>query len=257
MSERHRARAVAALAVALTLAGTPAARGADVEQVRLLAASDPFAAAPREMRVELRFSAGASDAQVPIELWRKGDSLALVRFLAPKDLGKFVLRRDGAFYFLSPGTKAPVKLAPALAPAGGAALDDLLAVRPSLDYTIEASDAVGELVTFDLVAKPGAAGAPRVRWVVDRRDRRPVRAEFRDAANRVTRLVEFKAWHPLRRLEPATIVAKDLARGGRPLTVEFVAIEARTVPEALFDLTDAAARRALPPLPPPTAAPSP
>lgn len=246
MSERRGTRAVAALAVALTLAGASTVRGADAELVRLLAASDPFAAAPREMRVELRFSAAGSDVEVPIELWRKGDALALVRFLAPKDLGKFVLRRDGAFYFLSPGAKAPVKLAPALAPAGGAALDDLLAVRPSRDYTIAATESAGDLVTFDLVAKPDGAGAPRVRWVVDRRDRRPVRAEFRDAANRVTRLVEFKEWHPVRRLEPATIVAKDLVRGGRPLNVAFVAIEARAVPEALFDLTDAAARRALP-----------
>jgi len=254
MSEPIRRRGLAALAAALaTLAGP--ARADDAEPMRrLLAASDPFAAAPRELRVELRFSAAGGDA-VPLELWRRGDTLALVRFLAPKDLGKYVIRRDGAFYFLAPGARSPVKLAPALAPAGGAALDDLLAVRPSRDYEIAATEAVGHLVIFDLVGRPGTSGAPRVRWVVDRRDRRPVRAEFRDADNRVARLVEFKGWHPTRRLEPAAIVAKDVARGGRPLDVAFVAVEARAVPEALFDLTDGAARSALPPPPPAAARP--
>jgi hypothetical protein len=245
MSERNAPR-VACWLVALA-AGATAAGAADAALERLLAASDPFAAAPREMRVALVFSVGDSDARVPIELWRKGDALALVRFLAPRDLGKFVVRRDGAFYFLSPGAKSPVKLAPALAPAGGAALDDLLAVRPSRDYAIAATETTGELVTFDLVARQSAAAVPRVRWVVDRRDRRPVRAEFRDGADRVVRLVEFKAWHPARRLEPAAIVAKDVARGGRPLDVEFVAVEARDVPDALFDLSDGAARAGLPP----------
>jgi hypothetical protein len=244
-----RRRRVAVWAAVATLAAlvAPPLRGADAELERLLAASDPFVAAPREMRVALRFSVGTSDVQVPIELWRKGDALALVRFLAPKDVGKFVVRRDGAFYFLSPNAKAPVKLAPALAPAGGAALDDLLAVRPSRDYVITSSEATGELVTFDLTAKPGVPGAPHVRWGVDRGARRPVRAEFRDADNRVIRLVEFKAWHPTRRLEPARIVAKDVARGGRPLEVEFVALEARAVADALFDLSDGAARSQLPP----------
>jgi len=252
-----RRRLVAPWLLAGALAGlaAPALRGADVELERLLAASDPFAAAPREMRVSLVFSAGASETRVPIELWRKGDALALVRFLAPKDVGKFVVRRDGAFHFLSPTAKAPVKLAPALAPAGGAALDDLLAVRPSLDYEIVAAETTGGLVTFDLSAKPGAAGAPRVRWVVERAARRPVRAEFRDDRNRVSRLIEFMAWHPTRRLEPASIVAKDLVRGGRPLYVDFVAIEPRAVPDALFDLTDGAARARLPP--PVAAAPPP
>jgi hypothetical protein len=245
MSERIAAR-VAGWIVALAALAT-AAGAADAALERLLAASDPFAAAPREMRVALVFSVGGSDARVPIELWRKGDALALVRFLAPRDAGKFVVRRDGAFYFLSPGAKSPVKLAPALAPAGGAALDDLLAVRPSRDYAIAATEAAGDLVTFDLVARESAAAVPRVRWVVDRRDRRPVRAEFRDRDDRVVRLVEFKAWHPARRLEPAAIVAKDVARGGRPLDVEFVAVEARDVPDALFDLSDGAARAALPP----------
>ena len=245
MSDRQLARRLTPVALLAALVAAPAG-AATGELERLLAASDPFAAAPSELRVELVFSAVASEARVPIELWRKGDELALVRFLAPKDRGKFVVRRDRAFYFLSPNARSPVKLAPALAPAGGAALDDLLAVKPSRDYAIESATTTGGLVTFDLVAKPGTAGAPRVRWVVDRAARRPVRAEFRAADGTVERLVEFKAWNPERRLEPAAIVAKDVARGGRPLAVEFVAIEPRDVPAALFDLTDGSARAKLP-----------
>lgn len=246
MRECRRLRTLAIAALCLGSLVAPALAAADAEMQRLLAASDPFAAAPNEVRVELVFSSGISDVRVPIEVWRKGDELALVRFLAPKDLGKFVIRRDRSFYFLSPNARSPIKLAPALAPPGGAALDDLLAVRPSRDYAIESATTTGGLVTFDLVAASPEAGAPRVRWVVDRATRRPVRAEFRAGDGEVLRLVEFKAWSAERRLEPAAIVAKDVSRGGRPLNVEFVAIEARTVPEALFDLTDGAARARLP-----------
>lgn len=272
------ALAVAALfcASGAGAAGTGSDRLADE---RLLAATDLFASAPPELRIELVFSSGAAGAKVPIELWRKGDQLALVRFLAPKDRGKFVIRREGSFWFLSPGAKKPVKLAPALAPSGGSALDDLLSVRPSRDYTIAAVEEVRGLVTFDLILKeaPAPAGqrpaegaatnrAPsrpvRLRWVADRAKRLPVRAEFRTADDKVARLVEFKSWKSAagldsRRLQPERLVAKDVARGGQALDVEFVALEARPVDAKLFDLDDSSARAALPPPAAPAVSPKP
>jgi len=244
MSELFRRQARLLLLAAVVTAAPVA--GATPELERLLAASDPFAAAPREMRIELVFSRTASETRVPIELWRKGDELALIRFLAPKDRGKYVVRRDGAFFLLTPTAKNPVKLAPMLAPAGGAALDDLLSVRPSNDYAIGAATTNGGQVSFELDAHAGAVGPPHVTWVVDRQKRRPLRAEFRDRDNRVTRLVEFKSWRDGKRLEPLAIVAKDVARGGAPLEVEFLAIESRDVPPELFDLKDGAARGRLP-----------
>lgn len=240
---RH-AGAVLLLGTAGLASSAVAATAADE---RLLAATDLFAAAPAELRLELVFRSGAAGARVPIELWRKGDELALVRFLLPKDRGKFVVRRGGSFWFLAPGAKKPVQLAPALAPSGGSALDDLLAVRPSRDYTIAAVEDVRGLVTFDLVAKPGTPGSAKVRWVADRAKRLPVRAEFRTKDDKVTRLVEFKSWKNAGRLEPDRLIAKDVARGGQPLEVEIVALEARSVDAKLFDLEDGSARAALPP----------
>jgi hypothetical protein len=282
-----------AIALAVALAAVPsaspvaAATAATPSDTALLAATDPFARTPAELRLELVFTSGSSGARVPIELWRKGDRLALVRFLAPKDRGKFVLRREGSFWFLAPGAKKPVKLAPALAPSGGAALDDLLSVRPSRDYTIAKVEEVRGLVIFDLVLKdapvpvgrnPGEASADapvpadrrpaesvaasaapsypvKLRWVADRAKRLPVRAEFRSADDKVTRLVEFKSWKNAAKLEPERLVAKDVARGGQPLEVELVTLEARPVDAKLFDLDDATARAALPP--PPAVTPKP
>lgn len=229
-------------------AGALAALPATDADRALLAATDPFKDAPTELRLELLFSAGTGGTKVPIELWRKGDELALVRFLATKDRGKYVVRREGSFHFLAPGAKKAVKLAPALSPAGGAALDDLLAVKPSRDYTIASVESVNALATFDLVAKTGGPPlrVPKVRWVADRTTRLPVRAEFRDAADRVQRMIEFKSWQKGKRLVPERLVAKEIARGGLPLDVEIVRFEPREVPEALFDLVDGSARAALP-----------
>jgi hypothetical protein len=213
---------------------------------RLLAASDPFAAAPAELRLALVFE-GANGARVPLEIWRKGDALALVRFLAPRDRGKFVLRRGDEAWLLAPGAKRPVRLSPALAPAGGTALDELLALRLARDY--RATDAREEngVVTFDLEAARAGVDPPRVRWVVDRARRLPLRAEFRTADDKVRRLVEFKSWRDPAKLVPDEIVAKDVLRGGAPLIVHVGRLEARDVPEALFDLADDSARRDLAP----------
>lgn len=235
------------LLLLLLAAGFAASAGAaDSAMDSLLAESDPFVRAPAEVRVELVFSTAASRAEVPLELWRRGDSLALVRFLDPRDRGKYVIRRDGSFFFLSPRAAKPVELAPALAPAGGSALDALLAVRPSVDYRIAATTETGGVVTFELVATADDAPSPRLLWAVDRATRRPLRAEFRSADGSVERLVEFKKWRDGARLEPLEIVAKEVGRGGPPLDVRFVAMEARPVPEALFDLSDGSARAALP-----------
>jgi hypothetical protein len=242
---------IVATALAL-LAGAPATAAVDADAT-LLAASDPFARAPAELRAEVRVTSGPGTTALPIEIWRRGENLALIRFLAPKERGKFLLRRERAFYLLAPGARSPVALAPALARAGAGALDELFAVRLVRDYTIVAAATTGDLVTFDLAAKPGGSGAasPRLRWVVDRARRLPVRGELRSAAGRVGRLVEFKEWRDVARLEPRRLVIKDVVRGGAPLEVEFVGIEARAVPESLFDLTNGSARAALPlPAPP-------
>ena len=112
MSDQRNPGRLAPLLLAGLLAALPCEAAEEAMQ-RLLAASDPFATAPRELRIGLVFSAGTSGARVPIEVWRRGDELALVRFLAPKDRGKFVVRRDRTFYLLAPNARAPVKLAPA------------------------------------------------------------------------------------------------------------------------------------------------
>jgi len=234
-----------AAAAALVALATAPALGAVPGTAALLAASDPFATLPNELRVLVVSSLTGRPERVPLELWRRGDDRALVRFLAPRDRGKYVLRRSEGSYLLTP-TARPVKLAPALAPAAGAALDRILALRPSRDFSILSASEQAGLVTFDLEPKSPSPDAPRLRWVVDRGRRLPVRAELRSREGRLLRLVEFRRWSTGARPAPAGIVAKDLLRGGPPLEVEIVALEAREVPEALFDLEDGAARAALP-----------
>lgn len=240
--------AAAALAVA-GAAGLAAAEAGPLspDLARLLARSDPFAAAPAELRLELSF-VGANGAEVPLEIWRKGDERALVRFLAEKDRGKYVLRRGTEVWLITPGAKEPVKMSPALAPAGGAALDELLGLRLSDDYRAVAVSEASGVVTYDLEGTRAEVDPPKVRWVVGRTKGLPLRAEFRDAQDRVRRLVEFTAWSDETKRVPAEIVAKEVGRG-TPLTVRIHALEPRAVPEAIFEPADRAARDALPPPP--------
>jgi len=216
------------------------------ELARLLAASDPFAGAPEQARLALAFTRSSSP-RVPLEIWRRGDEQTLVRFLAEKDRGKFVLRRGDETWLLTPGAKKPVKMAAALAPAGGAALDQLFALHLERDYRAVEAEEEGPVVTFDLEAKSPETDPPRLRWVVDRARRRPLRVELRNENDRILRMVEFKSWKEGKKLVPERIVAKDLLRGGTPLDVEILGVEEREIPESLFDPEDKAARDALPP----------
>ncbi len=220
----------------------PSARVADVE---LLAASDLFAAAPSEFRVEVEVRSGVAETGMALEIWRRGEKLALVRLLAAKDRGKFLLRRDRELYFIAPGSARPVKLAPSYR-LQGAALDELLGLRLVRDYRIaEVTEAAG-VVTFELVANDKAAATPRLRWVVSRARRLPLRADLQASDGRVLRVIEFPEWRDPRRGVPKRMVVKDVVRGGAPLAILFASFEARPVSLELFELEDNAGRARLP-----------
>ena len=221
----------------------PPAKAADQE---LLAASDLFAAAPAEFRLEVEVRQGADARGMALEIWRRGEDLALVRLLAERDRGKFLLRRDRELYFIAPGSARPVKLAPSYR-LQGAALDELLGLRLTRDYRIDGVSEGGGVVTFDLVAKDKGAAAPRLRWVVSRARRVALRADLQTNDGRTLRVIEFTEWSDSSRGVPRRMVVKEVLRGGTPLTLLFGVLEARPVALELFDLESGAARASLPP----------
>ena len=222
----------------------PSARAADIE---LLAASDLFAAAPSEFRVEVEVRQGTGSSGMPLEIWRRGEELALVRLLAEKDRGKFLLRRDRELFFIAPGSARPVKLAPSYR-LQGAALDELLGLRLVRDYRIERVAESSGVVTFDLTANDKRAATPRLRWVVSRARRLPLRADLQASDGRVLRVIEFPEWSAARRGVPKRMVVKEVLHGGAPLEILFAELDIRAVGPELFDLaaSGSAARAALP-----------
>jgi hypothetical protein len=100
----------------------------------LLRRSDIATAGPQAFRAVLRVT--ADQKPIELEVWRSGENRTLVRFLAPKERGKYLVRLDRRLWFLSPGAKNPVKLAPSYKLKGSASLDDLLGIRYSRDYEI-------------------------------------------------------------------------------------------------------------------------
>lgn len=232
----------AALFLSLALAGS--AFAAEPPET-LLAASDLFARAPAELRLELEVGAEGAPERVPLEIWRSGPERALVRFLDPRERGKFVLRLGAETYFLAPGASRPVKLGAAFRLQGGAALDELLGLALARDYRIAAVESAGGVATFELEATSPTAAYPKVRWAVDAARRRPLRAELRTSAGRALRVIEFRGWLDEKKLVPGEVAIADLVRGGK-LVATFRAYDPRPVPAALFALDDGTARAALP-----------
>ena len=231
-------------ALALLAALSPPRRAsAESPEENLLRRSDVATAAPNAFRVVLRVTAGGKATD--LEVWRSSESRTLVRFLDQKERGKYLVRLDGDLWFLSPGAKRPVRLAPTYRLKGSASLDDLLGIHYSRDYEIvsvsEGKDDAGSLAVFDLRAM-GKAPYPRVRYMVRSADARPVRAEYTLTSGKLASVVEFVEWDKAQRMRFKRLIFRDALRGGAVTEVELLEMEERSVPPGLFDLQDRAER---------------
>ncbi|MFP3942124.1 MAG: outer membrane lipoprotein-sorting protein [Thermoanaerobaculia bacterium] len=210
----------------------------------LLRAADLYRAAPQELRARLRVTPEQPQGPpVDLEVFRSGDRV-LVRFLDPRDRGKFLLRRGRDLYFLAPGSRRAIPLDPSHRLQGAVSLDEILGPRLEEDYRIASVSEEGGVVTFRLEAATGRAPYPVVRYAVDRDRELPLRADFLAGDDRVVRVVGFLSWRDPERLVPGEIRVTDPLRG-RTVRVELLAVAPGSVAEGLFDLEDPAAREAL------------
>ena len=189
-----------------------------------------------------------------IEVWRAGTDRLLVRFLDAGERGRYLLRRGPDMWLLTPDAKQPVKLSPAYRVYSGVNLDEILGVRLQRDYRLEAvEESLSEdgqpLTAFELRATGGAI-FPSLRHVVRNRDARPVSTEYRLVSGKAASVIEYAEWSPVPVLHARRFAVRDQLRKGEVADVEIVSLEARPVPEELFDLADPAARRRLEGAPP-------
>ncbi|HZI92917.1 MAG TPA: outer membrane lipoprotein-sorting protein, partial [Patescibacteria group bacterium] len=173
----------------------------------------------------------------------------LVRFLGPKEKGKYLLRLDDVVWFLAPGSRKPVKVSAARRLRGSASLDEILGIRYARDYLIdkatETADAAGPLAVLDLSAKSRQAAYPRVRYVVRRATGRPLRAEYLLRSGKISSTVEFIEWEPGSRPVARKLLMTDNLFSNVRTEVTLLEMEERKVPDALFDLADPSARKRL------------
>jgi hypothetical protein len=216
----------------------------------LLKRSDVASRAPESFRARFRITALREPPDtMDVEVWRSGESKSLVRFLGPKDKGKYLLRLDGAVWFLAPGARKPVKMSPAHRLRGSASLDDILGTRYGRDYVIEGvtetEEAGGALVVLDLVARSKRAPYPRVRYFVRRATERPVRVEHLLPSGKTSSVVEFLEWEEGSRPVVRRLVLTDRLRSGLRTDVTLLEMEERKIPDGLFDLGDPTERKRL------------
>jgi hypothetical protein len=245
-------RLSAAILAVLALTSVPAAAAKIPPEAAadILKKSDVASLAPESFRARLRITALLEQPDpMDIEIWRSGDAKSLVRFLGPKEKGKYLLRLDDVVWFLAPGARRPVKMSPARRLRGSASLDDILGIRYGRDYVIEGAtervEVGGPLVVLDLVAKGTRAPYPRVRYFVRRTTERPVRAEYFLRSGRTSSVVEFLEWEKGNRPVVRRLVLTDHLRSGLRTEVTLLEMEERKIPDGLFDREDPTERKKL------------
>ena len=82
------------------------------------------------------------------------------------------------------------------------------------------------------------------------RDARPVSTEYRLGSGKTASVIEYAEWSLLPVLHARRFAVRDELRKGAVADVEIVSLQARPVPDDLFDLADATARRRLEARPP-------
>jgi hypothetical protein len=245
LSRRRLLAAFGAIAVAVLLAGPVRSADQALAMEELLRRADVGAMAPESFRSRMRLTAG-DKPPLDVEVWRKGETRTLVRLLGAKERGKYLLRLGSVLWFLAPGAKKPVRLDPSYRLRGSATLDDVLGLQYARDYTVSsAADLEGGLVALELTARGAGAIYPAVRYVVRRSTLRPVRAEYRLPSGKVATIVEFAEWSAGGRPYARRLLVRDALHGGATTAVDVFEVEARPVPEGLFDLADHSARRRL------------
>jgi hypothetical protein len=238
------------MAPVLAFSPTVAVTIAPAAAAEILKKSDVAALAPASFRARFRIAAVDGQAgPMDVEVWRSGESKSLVRFLGPKENGKYILRLEDGVWFLAPGARKPVKMSPAHRLRGGASLDDILGIHYGRDYVIEGAaetvEAAGPLVVLDLVARRPNAPYPRVRYFVRRSTDRPVRAEYLLKSGKTSSVAEFLDWEEGSRPVVRKLVLTDRLGSGLRTDVTLLEMEARTAPEGLFDLRDPTERKKL------------
>jgi hypothetical protein len=245
LSRRRRLATSGAIAVAILLSVRVRSADLTLSPEELLRRTDVGALAPESFRSRMRLIAG-DKPPLEVEVWRKGETRTLVRLLGPKERGKYLLRLGSVLWFLAPGAKKPVRLNPSYRLRGSATLDDVLGLQYARDYKVSsAADLEGGLVALELAARGPGAVYPAVRYVVRPSSLRPVRAEYRLPSGKVATIVEFEKWSTGRRPYASRLIVRDALHGGATTAVDVLEVEARPVPEGLFDLADPAARHRL------------
>jgi Outer membrane lipoprotein-sorting protein len=210
----------------------------------LLRRSDISTFAPDAFEARLRLD-GDDGKTLHLEVWRSAADKTLVRFLDAKDRGKYLLRRNGVMWFLSPRALKPLRLNPSYKLSGAASLDDLLGTRYSHAYKVVGSQEQDGGVTMDLEAVDPHADHPHVRYRVDRASARPSSIALLSPSGKTTSTVTFLEWEEGARPRPRRLRITDALRPKASVTVNVTEVKARQVSEDLFRLDDGAARRAL------------
>jgi outer membrane lipoprotein-sorting protein len=243
-------RATLSLAlVPVLLAGSTEARPAVRSPQELLARSDVGSFGPTSFRARLLLTPPPPRESREIEVWRSGEAKTLVRFLSPKERGKYLLRLGGQLWLVAPGAREPVRISASYRLYGGATLDEVLGTRLAREYALESAseeeEAGGTVVVLELRAKAEHVLFPEVRYVVREATERPIRAEYRLRSGRPATSVEFGEWNEKGPRYARRLLVRDLLRKGALTEVRVLEMQERSVPESLFDLRDSSARRTL------------
>lgn len=227
-----------ALACVLALGGSTRADG---DAAKLLAMADEFRGGLESGIVEVKLTNYDGERLVEeadFEVSVKGDN-SLVRFLSVRSKGQSLLMRGDDMWLFLPAVARPVRITPIQRLLGNVSNGDLARLRYAIDYdaTIagEQEEAGVTCIVLDLKAKRRGATYQRVRYLVQKSDARPVRAEYFLTSGKAIKTARFGELRELGGRPALTrIDVLDALRPESKTTIHFLSLNPRALPDKLF-----------------------
>lgn len=171
-----------------------------------------FYSQPHVMQVTVKTSAGAVEKAVYKVYSQDQDSLAVQTF-PERSADRKLLMKDEDLWLYTPGIKKPIRIGLDQRLVGDVSNGDILRTRFKEDYKAEPLESKDKEVTYRLLKNSRSATYAEIRYTLDRRTHRPLRAEFYAASGL---LLKSAAYRKFRKI------------GGETLCVEIQIVDAQT-----------------------------
>lgn len=186
------------------------------------------------MSVRIKSSGESEDSRFTVAL--KGNDKTLVKVLAPKKLlGRNMLMLNENMWVYVPNLKRSVRVSLSQKLIGEAANGDISRMRWAGDYDASITKENKQEYELLLTQKKKGLTYAKIRAQVNKKDFRPIRADFLTMSGKTLKVAEYKSFKEIAgKMRPSLIHISDALKKDSYSEIHIEKMEVRNLPDSMF-----------------------